>query len=623
MTRIIDYLATELSDLNSEQRAAALHDGDAVLTAGPGSGKTRTLVARAAYLLEMEVPMFQGAACLTYTNAAADEIARRVSALGTRTGRRLACSTVHAFCRKEILGAYSALTGTSAPTAGSILGERSKEALLQQCFDELGIADLDAKFRTAASDKIRRAIACEESLDSFDQREVSAARLYETELARRGKTDFEALVVEALRVVSDDPAVRDLLAAKFPHLLVDEYQDMGGVLHRLVETLHDAAGVTIFAVGDADQSVFGFAGADPRYLNELREREDFTDFPLNTNYRSGQDIIRAGEAALGIARGRRARKDAPAGALRLHRAEGGLDDHAAATIDIIVGALDAGIKHEQIAILYPSRGPLLDALLQALGASGVPFLHERDSRLPPGSISNFFQHCATRTIAAMKIRQSEDAVIAELTKSPHVPRTIDLAHRLEGLRRESEMPPLPTRLTLIRMLQNTLDPPDLTYDTEGSAAQWLDRLVSNLALDVIASKHPDDDNHDAIATLADIIGKDGLSIVDIARYARVEGKVLLTTYHSSKGREFHTVVLPGLLKGIVPRQVKTASGWKDPSPKEMEEPRRSLYVAMTRAEQDLHLIVGPGYHTPTGYWIAQGPSPFVIDMVATLNADTG
>ena len=606
-----------------EQLAAVIHNGDAVLSAGPGSGKTRTLVARAAYLLEAELPAFQGVACLTYTNAAADEIGRRVSALGADTGRRLACSTVHAFCRNEILGAYSALTGYGAPAAGSILSERSREALLQRCFDAVAIAELDAKYRTSASDKIRRAIACEEDLGAFDQREVEAARLYESELARLGKTDFEAMVVQALRIVDTEPAVRDLLSSRFPHLLVDEYQDMGGVLHRLVETLHDVAGMSIFAVGDGDQSVFGFSGADPRYLNELRGRDDFRDFPLTTNYRSGQDIILAAEAALGKARGRRARDGAPAGNLSLIRVDGGLEDHAAAAVETILDALTSGIKHEQVAVLYPSRGPVLDALLHALRTSGVPFLHERDSRLPSGSISNFVQHCASRTIASMRIRESSGAVVAELTKSTHVPRMIDLAHRLNGLRRDSGIPPPLTRLTLIRTLQTTLDPPQLTYDPEESAAVWLDRLVADLELDIIASKHPDEDNAYAIETLAAAIQEDDLTLVDIARYAQVEGKVVLTTYHSSKGREFHSVILPGLLKGIIPRRVKTASGWKDPSPKEMEEPRRSLYVAITRAEQDLHLIVGPGYSTPTGYWIAEGPSPFVIDMVATLNSNSG
>lgn len=620
MIQVSDRLAAELSDLHPEQLAAVRHDGNAVLSAGPGSGKTRTLVARAAYLLEVELSPFQGLACLTYTNAAADEIVRRVSALGTHAGRRLACSTVHAFCRNEILGAYSGLTGYQAPAKGSVIGETGQERLLQRCFNEVGIADLDAKYRTATSNKIRRAIACEEDLRTFDQREVAAAQLYEAELAEHGKTDFEAMVVEAFRVVTSFPAVRDLISARFPYLLVDEYQDMGGVLHRLVLALHDIADISVFAVGDGDQSVFGFSGADPRYLNELRQREDFTDFPLTTNYRSGQDIIVAAEAALGIARGRKAREGAPPGNFQITPVEGGLDDHANAAAEIVTGAIHAGIRHEQIAVLYPARGPVLEHLLTTLTAREIPFLNERDSRLPPGSVSNFIQHCASRTIANMRIRDPHAADLAQLTHSTHVPRTMDLAYRLERLRRDSQMPPPPTRLSLVRTLQATLDPPDAAYDPEGPAIEWLERLVTNLELGSIASRHPEEDNAAVTDRLSLIINEDDLRLVDIARYALVAGKIVLTTYHSAKGREFHTVVLPGLVKGIVPRQVKDANGWRDPSPEEMEEPRRSLYVAITRAENDVQLIIGPGYFTPYGSWISQGPSPFVIDMVSILQS---
>ena len=159
-------------------------------------------------------------------------------------------------------------------------------------------------------------------------------------------------------------------------------------------------------------------------------------------------------------------------------------------------------------------------------------------------------------------------------------------------------------------MQRPTEPGDGEHDVANAAAM---SELNGPALQVAA----------ATDTLSAVVEQDDLCLVDIARYALVAGKVVLTTYNSSKGREFHTVVLPGLLKGIVPRRVKVASGWSDPTPKETEEPRRSLYVAMTRAEHDVHLIVGPGYFTPNGYWISDGPSPFVIDMVAILKSNSG
>ncbi|MGW0629494.1 UvrD-helicase domain-containing protein [Streptomyces sp. NPDC002758] len=175
---------------------------------------------------------------------------------------------------------------------------------------------------------MRRALACNEPLDAFDPRDVEAARLREEQFTARGETDFEAMVTRALRIVREHEPVRDLLHARFPHLIVDEYQDLGGVLHELVVALHDLAGITVFAVADTDQSVYGFSGADAKYLTALAGREDFCDLPREVNYRSGQDIIVAPEAALGTSHGRRARDGAPPGNVNPEPVEGGLDDHA-------------------------------------------------------------------------------------------------------------------------------------------------------------------------------------------------------------------------------------------------------------------------------------------------------
>ncbi|MGI5473273.1 3'-5' exonuclease [Streptomyces sp. CA-132043] len=105
-----------------------------------------------------------------------------------------------------------------------------------------------------------------------------------------------------------------------------------------------------------------------------------------------------------------------------------------------------------------------------------------------------------------------------------------------------------------------------------------------------------------------------LLLQDLAQGEEVIGKILLTTYHASKGREFDTVILPGLLNGITPRDVPERGKWRRPTAKELAEQRRAFYVALTRAETTLHLIIGPGYHTKNGYWIGKGPSDFVVEM---------
>lgn len=178
-------------------------------------------------------------------------------------------------------------------------------------FDQAGIGEVLAQYRMPQSIRIRRALACNENLDSFDPREVQAARLYEEQLGLRSEIDFEATVTRALHIVREHAHVRDLLRSRFPHLAVDEYQDLGGVLHELVLALRDLAGITVFAVGGTGQSVYGFSGADAKYLTDLAGRADFLDLELEVNYRSGQGIITAAEAALGLSRGRLARRAHP------------------------------------------------------------------------------------------------------------------------------------------------------------------------------------------------------------------------------------------------------------------------------------------------------------------------
>lgn len=621
MPQVTDALLRELEELHPDQRTAVLHPGNVVLRAGPGSGKTRTLVARAAYLLQTQISAFRGVACITYTNAAAEEIRRRVLRSGGYDEGRIVCSTVHAFCLNEILRAFSALTGQRPPEAGRVLGDTAVQSLLQRCFDQVGIAETLAQFRTAESTRIRRAVACGEPLDAFDPREVAAAALYEEQLAARGQIDFEAMVTQAVRIVRDYPPVRDLLRARFPHLIVDEYQDLGGVLHELVLALHDWAGITVFAVGDTDQSVFGFSGADAKYLTALAERTDFRDIPLEVNYRSGQNVITAAEAALGQPRGRRARAGAPPGDVQLLRTDGALDDHARAVGDLIEQARLRQIRPERIAVLYPQRGPLLDALLAELSRRGTSFLYERGDKFPPGTISRFVQRCASRAVTNYQIHTAAPDERADMLRRAEASPLPALEKALVRLREEAQLPPLASRLALLRALQTLLDPAEC-YPAEASALPWLQQLRAALGLEGIAAQHPDADNIDSLERIARLCRGENLVLQDLAQSEVILGKVLLTTYHAAKGREFDTVILPGLLNGIIPRDVPDRGRWRAPTPKELAEQRRTFYVALTRAEQALFLIVGPGYHTKNGYWISKGPSDFVAEMARRLRPES-
>ncbi|WTU68581.1 ATP-dependent helicase [Streptomyces sp. NBC_00055] len=617
MLQVSDTLLRELEALHPRQRTAVLHPGNVVMRAGPGSGKTRTLVARAAYLLETQVSAFRAVACITYTNPAADEIRRRVLRHGIRAKGRVVCSTVHAFCLNEILRPFTAITGVLAPQAGKVLGEAASETLLQHCFDQIGIAEVLAQYRTAENTRIRRAIACNELLDGFDPREVRAAQLYETKLLERGEIDFEAMVIRALRIVREHESVRDLLQARFPYLIVDEYQDMGGVLHALIVALHDLAGIGVFAVGDTDQSVFGFTGADAKYLTALATRADFLDVPLEVNYRSAQEIIEAAEAALGVTHKRRAREGAPPGDVQAWIAEGGLEKHASQACDLVQTALQQGVQPERIAILYPRKGPLLTELLDELTRRHLDFRFEREDKLPKGSLSQFVQRCASRTATNYQIHSASGPERRSMLKRVEAPTLAALEQFLKTLREEARLPSPSSRLALLRGLQTCLDPVP-PYPADGPAAAWLERLRVSLELDTVAETHPDADNRDMLDELTNLCHRKDFVLQDLAQGETVLGKVLLTTYHASKGREFDTVILPGLVNEVIPFSVNDRGRWRSPNERELAEQRRTFYVAVTRAERALHVIYGPGYHTKNGYWRPSGTSDFLVEMARRM-----
>lgn len=619
MAAISRSLLDEVAELHPKQRDAVLHPGAVVVRAGPGSGKTRTLVARAGWVLEAMTPAFRGAACITYTNGAASEVRRRLAALGTRKRELLACGTLHAFCLNEVLRTHAALVGDPPIRAGSVLGDSASEALLQRCFDEIGIGDVLARYRVPQITKIRRAIACGEPLDPFDPREVRAAEMYDQLMREAGEIDFEAMVSRAVKMVRDHAPVRDLLQARFPHLIIDEYQDLGGVLHQLVVTLHDRAGITVFAVGDADQTIFEFAGADPQYLNALSARPDFRDLELEVNYRSGQRIIRASEAALGVARGRRAAEGARPGQVEVVRVQGGLADHALETVRIVQGLLAPGLPAERVGILYPSQGPLLDRLLVQLEAASVPFFYERDNRLPRGTLSRFVQRCASRAVVSAQGRRAaqeeRDAGVLTRTEAPTV---LDLEDELARLRREAMMPQPASRLHLLRRLQRCLDPTE-PYWPEEPAGPWLAQLIADLELEVLAVQHPERENARVPSVLIAAAKATRLTVEDLAAAVAVVGKVMLTTYHSAKGREYEATVLPGLVNEVVPRSVNDRGTWRSPNASELEEQRRAFYVAVSRAEQRTFLVTGPGHETRNGWWRESGPSPFLVEMLRRLD----
>jgi DNA helicase-2/ATP-dependent DNA helicase PcrA len=218
------------------------------------------------------------------------------------------------------------------------------------------------------------------------------------------------MTLEALGIVQTSQDVRELLVARYPWIAVDEDQDLGGPLHQIVSEL-GGAGSKIFAVGDPDQCILAFTGADPSYLMDLSEEDDaFRTIRLRFNYRSGARLIAAAEATLGSARNYRAAQDRDhEGDIEFEEVDGGLERQAERVVHGIVPELiAAGVEPHEIAVLYKQRGELFDALLEEIGRADDQYLVEKDVR--------FRRHLLCDGCSDVRRRVS---VVRTLTRSPN------------------------------------------------------------------------------------------------------------------------------------------------------------------------------------------------------------
>jgi DNA helicase-2/ATP-dependent DNA helicase PcrA len=612
-------LAAELKELNDDQRRAVLHRESVVVRAGPGSGKTRTLVAKVGYLLETVVTERRGVAAITYTRHAAREITRRLTCLGIRPGRRLAASTLHSWCLNSILRPYGPLVGMPVPGPGSVVDEYSDKwvRLLQRCMDDAGVMGA-AQYERSSITKIRRDLAAGNDRDLSDPM-VCAAQMFDQRMLEHGWFDFESMIAQALRIIHEHPKAGHLIAARYPWVIVDEYQDLGPVLHSLVLTLHNEASVQIAAFGDPDQSVMGFTGADPRYLNSLADDrpEEFLDVPLRFNYRCGQAIIAASHAALNQERPHRAcpSRDDP-GIIEPVAVAGGLDEHAAMATTKIDELTARGVPAHRIAIIYPRRGPLLNELLTALDASQHEYVHERDERLPEGDLADFVRDCAARALSGPQPTGSQDDGATTAVTLP------ELAYTYIHLRGISGMPELPG-YSAGRRLAAQLNHATVDELQDEPLGTWLTGLADSLELADLAAASPAQRDQQALADFYRADREHALTVADIAAGSLRTGKVTLTTYHSAKGREWDIVILPGLVEGIMPRWTwyKPHKRYVQPAPGDLEQDRRAFYVGLTRAKDAVILIHGTYWETEWGARnkVGTGTSRFVLDVLDHLD----
>jgi DNA helicase-2/ATP-dependent DNA helicase PcrA len=423
------------------------------------------------------------------------------------------------------------------------------------------------------------------------------ADAYETALHNDGLVDYDTIVFTAEKLLREHEWVRAAIVAKFPVIAIDEYQDLGLALHRIVLRIVESGG-RILAVGDPDQSIYGFTGAQPRLLADLSQRPDFQRVVLPFNYRSAGELVEAAEAMLGH-RGRYKAKSRDAGLLQAHKCEHGLPHQATEICQTIVPAALARAPERQpgdIAVLYVDKY-IGDVIARTADAEGFPYQRlDRGAPYPKTPLTTWLERCATWCVGGWREGDPRLADIIYDWQSFGPPDSaLDIRHER-------------ALLLVDFLMQSRFDA--LLHD-------WLSRFYAACIRDGIDWEGFHADEKTVLDRLLAAARPGGvLEQMSLGRFATRRGapdRVHLMTLHGSKGLEFDVVIMMGMDQGTLP-------SYRDETPEEIDEARRKFYVGITRAKREVHFTWSGFTISPRGFRHDRGPSQFLKELSQALKA---
>ena len=581
------YFEKKLQEISEDdmQFAAYKAVNNTVVIAGPGSGKTTVLTLKVMQLLAEVIYPPRGLACLTYSTEAVREFKSRLVKLGLEKRKNVFLGTVHSFCLSEIITPFAALYPQyKIPLPIRIISEAEKNRLFDsqnyEGFPKL--IDVD-KERTRNIKGISRV-----AIESYDIA-LKAAISFEELLIQNGYLDFISMVKKSVELIKNEPYVRKALEAKYPWIIVDEYQDLGKPLHELILTLLNLTRIKVFAVGDADQSIYDFQGAAPDYLVELSQRQDVSCIHLKNNYRSSQTIVDASEyvlkSSLGyIASGKLSDYHAK---LEFIECPKGMDEQYERVIEQISRFHTEGIPYHEIAVLVGNNKQVAELAQECSRQNTPAYIARQSFRLTDLII--WIQNCAKWV--SDKCSVSFDEICSTWKSFISQKRIIS----------EDDY------FLLKRTIFQTLTASKVCTDNLSEWLCYLDKEVGIVSAFTASERYPDEiDNFNKLLETARSHDTQ-LTIKFLTRLGIPENQVVLTTRHSSKGLEFDVVILPGMEKDSFP-------SYYDNTPRKLAEARRLCFVSVSRARKACILIRSKNLQNKYGRWFSKEPSPFWVAL---------
>ncbi|HEY8458644.1 MAG TPA: DNA helicase PcrA [Actinopolymorphaceae bacterium] len=648
-----------LDDLNPAQRAAVLHESAPLLVvAGAGSGKTRVLTRRIAWLLAARDARPSSILAITFTNKAAGEMRERVAALvGERAASYMWVSTFHSACVRILRREISRFGMSSS---FSIYDEADSRRLMTLVCRDLQLDPKRYNPRSVlawVSNLKNELIDYEEAARGasthLERVFAECYELYQRRLRESSALDFDDLIMTTVHVMQAFPEVRAYYREKFAHVLVDEYQDTNHAQYVLVRELTsaDEDGAPhgeLMVVGDADQSIYGFRGATIR--NILQFEQDFPDarvILLEQNYRSTQTILSAANAVISKNASRKPKNlwsDAGMGEPIVGYVADDEHDEAQFVAEEIDRLSDAGVaKPKDVAVFYRTNAQsrVFEEVFIRVGlpykvVGGVRFYERREVRdalaylrllvnpedtvslrrilnVPKRGIGERAEECVDAYAQKngltfwQALRQADK--IPDLAKrSANAIRSfVGLIDELAASARDNAPPG--------DILEQVLAKTGYLVELESSGDPQDQTRVENLS-ELVAVAREFSETAEAEGTpggLADFLER--VSLVadtdEIPDDSDDGGVVTLMTLHTAKGLEFPVVFLTGLEEGIFPH------ARSQNEPKELEEERRLAYVGITRARQRLYVsraMVRSAWGAPQHNY----PSRFLDEIPADL-----